>query len=433
MLFLRHLVVIVTIMDTPIGHADMNCFYAAVEMAEHPEYLGKAIAVCGDPANRHGIVLTASYPAKNKGVKTGMALWEAKALCPDLIFVRANLRLYMRYSRYTREIFYRYTDQVEPFGLDEAWLDFRGSPACGGDPLKIAQSISNDIKRELGITCSIGLSFSKVYAKLGSDYKKPDAITVFDKDNYRDLIFPLPASDLLYVGPATTKKLAEMAIYTIGDLATCDPARLQRKLGKMGIILHQFANGYGDNQVSKVGDRAPIKSVGNSWTTPRDLMEDIDAWVVIALLSESVCARMRELGCKCRGVEISVRDSGLSWFSRQSVLLIPTNITDELTSAAFALFKKHYSWNKGLRSLGVRGINLVWGDEPVQLRLDVDAVKQEELMRLDGAVDDLRRRYGFNIVQRAKVLMRPDLAKLDAKHDNIVHPHGYFGQQESCK
>ena len=417
-------------MEPCIAHVDANCFYASVEMAEHPNLLGKPIAVCGDPKNRHGIILTASYPAKRMGVKTGMALWEAKGLCPDLILVPADLRLYMRYSRYTREIFYRYTDRVEPFGLDEAWLGLRGCPACGGDPLRIVQAISDSFKRELGITCSIGLSFSKVYAKLGSDYKKPDAITVFDKDNYREKIFPLPASDLLYVGAATTRKLAEMAIYTIGDLATCDPERLMRKLGKIGLVIHRFANGYDDNHICQVGDRAPIKSVGNSWTTPRDLVEDTDAWVVFELLAESVSARLRELGCKCRGVEISVRDNSLSWFSRQTALLIPTNITQEIAAAAFALFKKHYHWNKGLRSLGVRGINLVWGDDPVQLRLDVDANKQEELMRLDGAIDDLRRRYGFSIVQRAKVWTRPDLAKLDAKHDNVVHPHGYFGQSE---
>ncbi len=417
-------------MDTYIAHADMNCFYASVEMAEHPELLGRPIAVCGNPENRHGIVLTASYPAKRLGVKTGMALWEAKGVCPDLLFVPSDLRLYMRYSRYTREIFYRYTDRVEPFGLDEAWLDLSRSPACGGDPMEIVACIRRDIKRELGITCSIGLSFSKVYAKLGSDYKKPDAITVFDKSNYRERIFPLPVSDLLYVGRATTRKLSDMAIYTIGDLATCDPERLQRKLGKMGIVLHRFANGIDDNHISKVGDRAPIKSVGNSWTTPRDLEEDEDAWVVFALLSESVAARLRELGCRCRGIEISVRDNSLSWFSRQAVLPMPTNITEEITAAAFALFKRHYRWGKGLRSLGVRGINLIWDDEPIQLRLEQDAVKQQERFRLDCAIDDLRRRYGFSIVQRARVCTKPDLAKLDAKHDNVVHPHGYFGQLE---
>lgn len=342
----------------------------------------------------------------------------------------ADLRLYMRYSRYTRQIFYRFTDRVEPFGLDEAWLDLRGCPACDGDPLRIVQAISDTFKRELGITCSVGLSFSKVYAKLGSDYKKPDAITVFDKSNYRQLVFPLPVSDLLYVGSATTRKLADMAIYTIGELAVCEPERLMRKLGKMGLVLHRFANGFDDNHISHVGDRAPIKSVGNSWTTPRDLVGDGDAWVVFELLAESVSARLRELNCKCRGVEISVRDNSLSWFSRQTVLPIPTNITGEITDAAFALFKKHYRWNKGLRSLGVRAINLVWNNEPVQLRLDVDSNKQEELMRLDGAIDDLRRRYGFSIVQRARVWTRSDLAKLDAKHDNVVHPHGYFGQLE---
>ena len=204
-----------------ILHCDCNCFYASVEMQEHPELRGKSIAVCGDPEARHGIVLTASYPAKRMGVKTGMPIWEAKQHCRDLIVVPASYGKYQKYSSYVREIFRDYTDQMESFGLDEAWLDITGSLGLFGDPVKIAKEISARIKRELGITVSIGVSFNKITAKLGSDYKKSDAITVIEPDTYKQIVYPLPVGDLLYVGNATQRKLGSYGIRTIGQLALC--------------------------------------------------------------------------------------------------------------------------------------------------------------------------------------------------------------------
>ena len=204
-----------------ILHCDCNCFYASVEMQEHPELRGKSIAVCGDPEARHGTVLTASYPAKQMGVKTGMPIWEAKQHCRDLIVVPASYGKYQKYSSYVREIFRDYTDQVESFGLDEAWLDITGSLGLFGNPVKIAKEISERIKRELGITVSIGVSFNKITAKLGSDYKKPDAITVIEPDTYKQIVYPLPVGDLLYVGNATQRKLGSYGIRTIGQLALC--------------------------------------------------------------------------------------------------------------------------------------------------------------------------------------------------------------------
>ena len=298
-----------------ILHCDMNCFYASVEMAYNPKLQGKPIAVCGDPERRNGIVLTASYPAKRMGVKTGMALWEAQQHCRDIIFVPAHYDLYTRYSGYTREIFLKYSDMVEPFGLDEAWLDCTASQSLFGTGEKIAKRISDTVKDELGITCSIGVSWNKVFAKLGSDYKKPDAITVISKSNWKDIVFPLPATDLLYVGSRTGKKLSNYCIHTIGDLATANPNFLKEKLGKIGPMLWGFANGLDTGAVAKYEGReaqAPIKSIGNSWTTPRDLLTDEDVWIVLYLLSESVAARLRENHFRCRGVEVSLRDSSLS-------------------------------------------------------------------------------------------------------------------------
>lgn len=283
--------------ERAILHCDMNCFYASCEMAYHPELRDKPIAVCGDPERRSGIVLTASYPAKRMGVKTGMPLWEAQQHCRDITFVPAHYDLYTRFSGYTREIFLRYTDQVEPFGLDEAWLDCTASQSLFGTGEEIAKKISDTVKDELGITCSVGVSWNKTMAKLGSDYKKPDAITVINRQNFEKIVFPLPASDLLYVGKKTAAKLDNYAIHTIGDLAKTRPQFLQEKLGKVGLLLWRFANGLDSDPVAKYEQRevlAPIKSIGNSWTTPRDLKTDQDVWIVLYLLAESVAARLRE-------------------------------------------------------------------------------------------------------------------------------------------
>ena len=323
--------------ERTILHCDMNCFYASCEMAYNPKLQGKPIAVCGDPERRNGIVLTASYPAKWMGVKTGMPLWEAQQHCRDIIFVPAHYDLYTRYSGYTREIFLRFTDQVEPFGLDEAWLDCTASRSLFGTGEKIAKNLSDTVKDELGITCSVGVSWNKVFAKLGSDYKKPDAITVISRSNWKDIVFPLPATDLLYVGSRTGKKLSNYCIHTIGDLATANPNFLKEKLGKIGPMLWGFANGLDTGTVAKYEGReaqAPIKSIGNSWTTPRDLLTDEDVWIVLYLLSESVAARLRENHFRCRGVEVSLRDSSLFSFERQVKLPQPTMQEKDIAEAA---------------------------------------------------------------------------------------------------
>lgn len=412
-----------------ILHADMNCFYASCEMAYHPELQGKPIAVCGDPERRSGIVLTASYPAKRMGVKTGMPLWEAQQHCRDIIFVPANYDLYTRYSGYTREIFLRYSDQVEPFGLDEAWLDCTASQALFGNGEAIAKKISDTVKDELGITCSIGVSWNKILAKLGSDYKKPDAITVINKDNFRKIVFPLPASDLLYVGRKTAEKLDNYAIHTIGDLAQTNPKFLQEKLGKIGLMLWQFANGMDISPVAKYEAKdviAPIKSVGNSWTTPRDLLTDEDVWLVLYLLSESVAARLRENHFRCRGVEVSLRDSSLFSFERQCKLSQPTMQEKDIAEAAYKLYKKNYRWSEHLRSVGVRAIDLRPDTEPSQISFEFSAEKQEEMERLESAIDGVRNRFGYYSVQRGVMYCDRALSHCDAKGEHNIHPHGFL-------
>ena len=306
-------------MNRTILHSDCNCFYASVELLHHPELRGKPVAVGGDPEARHGIVLTADYTAKRYGVKTGMALWQAKQVCPDITFLHPRMDLYLRFSRMAQEIYADYTDKREPYGIDESWLDVTDSATLKGDGFHIAQEISSRMKKELGITVSVGVSFNKIFAKLGSDYKKPDAITTMYEDEFQRKAWCLPVSDLLYVGNATNKKLYSMGIRTIGDLAKSDETLLVRKLGKMGSILWAFANGYDESPVKLENTSAPVKSVGNSTTTPRDMETDEDVKIVLYILAESVAARLRENGFRCRTVEISVRDKELfhMWLLRE--------------------------------------------------------------------------------------------------------------------
>lgn len=412
-------------MDRIILHSDCNCFYASVEMLHHPELEGLPLAVGGDPEARHGIVLTANYIAKRKGVKTGMALWQARAACPDLIFVPPRMDLYLRFSRMAREIYLEYTDQVENFGCDEAWLSVEKSRGIKGDGMTIAKEISDRIKTELGITVSIGVSWNKIFAKLGSDYKKPDAITLISRENYKRIVWPLPASDLLYVGRSTSRKLSSVGIRTIGDLANADPSHLHSLLGKMGYVLHGFANGLDDSPVTTDGYHAPIKSIGNSTTAPRDLTCDTDVKIILMALSESVAARLRKNGFCAGVVEISIRDNGLFSFTRQVKLKRATNITDEIMKAAYGLFQSHYLWEHPIRSLGVRGSNLTLDHMPVQLSLFTDEELRERQEKLDRMTDEIRRRFGYFAIQRAFMKQDEHLSGLDAG-THTVHPVGYF-------
>lgn len=410
-----------------ILHSDINSCYASIEHLHHPELSGKPLAVGGDPEKRHGIVLTADYMAKKRGVKTGMALWQAKQVCPEITFIPPRMDLYLRFSRMAHEIYGEYTDLQEPYGIDESWLDVTNSCSLKGDGLHIAQEISNRMKKELGITVSVGVSFNKIFAKLGSDYKKPDAITTMYESEFKQKAWQLPVSDLLYVGRSTNKKLESLGIHTIGGLAQMDEKILQSRLGKMGSVLWAFANGYDDSPVKKENTSAPIKSIGNSTTTPRDLETDEDVKIMLFVLSESVAARLRENGFRCRTVEISVRDNELYSFTRQCKLDNASNITGEIATAAYKLFRANYHWNKPIRSVGVRGSDLVNDNYWEQLDLFCDFQMREKQMKMDIAVDDIRRRFGFYSIQRGLMYRDRMLSLVNAKEDHTVHPHGYFG------
>lgn len=429
-------------MSRTILHSDCNCFYASVELLHHPELRGKPVAVGGDPEARHGIVLTADYTAKRYGVKTGMALWQAKQICPDITFLPPRMDLYLRFSKMAQEVYAEYTDKREPYGIDESWLDVTDSVSAKGDGYHIAEEISNRMKKELGITVSVGVSFNKIFAKLGSDYKKPDAITTMYKDEFKRKAWQLPVSDLLYVGRATNKKLQSMGIKTIGALAKTDEDLLVRKFGKVGSILWAFANGYDDSPVKLENTSAPIKSVGNSTTTPKDMETDEDVKIVLYILAESVAARLRENGFRCRTVEISIRDKDLYHFSKQVKLKNASNITAEIAEAGYKLYRESYRlpadekekrnglpefYQKPLRSIGIRGTDLVNDYFWEQLDLFTDPQHREKQMKMDEAVDVIRKRFGFYSIQRGLMYQDRMLSAVNAKEDHTVHPHGYFG------
>lgn len=429
-------------MGRTILHSDCNCFYASVELLHHPELRGKPVAVGGDPEARHGIVLTADYTAKRYGVKTGMALWQAKQVCPDITFLPPRMDLYLRFSRMAQEIYAEYTDKREPYGIDESWLDVTDSVGIKGDGYHIAEEISSRMKKELGITVSVGVSFNKIFAKLGSDYKKPDAITTMYKDEFKAKAWPLPVSDLLYVGSATNKKLQSMGIKTIGGLAMTDEDLLVRKFGKVGSILWSFANGYDDSPVKLENTSAPIKSVGNSTTTPKDMETDEDVKIVLYILAESVAARLRENGFRCRTVEINIRDKDLYHFSKQAKLKNASNITAEIAEAGYKLYKENYRlpadekekknsipefYQKPLRSIGIRGTDLVNDYFWEQLDMFTDPQYREKQMKMDDAVDVIRKRFGFYSIQRGLMYRDRILSAVNAREDHTVHPHGYFG------
>lgn len=408
-------------MERVILHADANSYYAAVECLYTPALRGKPMAVCGRVEERHGIVLAKSEAAKRWGVKTGMAIWQARQRCPRLVCVPPDYTLYLHFSRKLRRIYEQYTGYVEPFGLDECWLDISqpGMDMRMGE--QAAHQIRQQVKRELGITVSVGVSDNKVFAKLASDYRKPDAVTVISGANYQEVAWPLPVSDLLYVGPRTTEKLMRVGIHTIGDLARADMGMLEHRLGKNGMMLKAFAMGLDRSPVQPCDAVESIQSVGNSTTPPHDIRTMEEARAILYLLTESVCERLRRLGLRAKQVTISARGTDLMTRTCQRMLGQPTDGTDAIARTACALLKERLAQGLPYRSMGVACGKLEPADAPVQLDMLGEEAARRRVERLDRALDSLRYRFGHTVVRRGIVLADEQFAQVDPAGQTI-HP-----------
>ena len=403
--------------DRIILHCDCNSFFASVETALNPAYAGVPMAVCGSIENRHGIILAKNELAKKHGIETAETVFSAKKKCPALVLAEPHYDAYVEYSKKANEIYGRYTDMIEAFGIDESWLDVTASGYLG-DGETIANKIREDIKRELGITVSVGVSFNKVFAKLGSDYKKPDAVTVITRENMRSLVYPLPARDLLFVGKKTDEVLRKLGIRTIGELAEASPDILRMRLGKAGDMLSKYARGEDDSPVEQV-DRNDSKSIGNGYTFKHDLVGREECRVGINYLSEEIGTKLRLRGMKCTGVQLSIKDEYLRTIQRCAGQDPPSDISSEIADTAFKILCREWSPEKPIRMITVTAINLVRADMVAE-QIDLFSGNREEKREKSGkrelAVDEIRKRFGSDSILRASIINN-DLGIYKHKND----------------
>ena len=388
--------------DRIILHCDLNCFFASVELLDKPALQNVPVAVCGDPASRHGIILAKNEPAKRMGVQTAETVWQAKQKCPHLILLPPHHSLYADYSRRVNTIHGQYTDLVEPFGIDESWLDVTGSlHLFGGDARQLADDIRARLRQELRLTISVGVSFNKVFAKLGSDYKKPDATTVISRENWRDIVWPLPVGDLLFVGRAARRTLGQYGVETIGQLAACKPEMLEQLMGKMGVQLYRYANGLDDAPVRPQHQREPVKSVGNSTTFPENLTRWEEIRSGLQLLSDSVAGRLRKEGLYCGGVAVAVKDAQFRTVSRQMRLGTPTHLMRDILEAAQELTRRIWKAPTPVRLLSVTALYITDSADSYQ-QLDLLAgdapLRDQRQEQLESAMDTIRGKYGRDAI-----------------------------------
>ncbi len=394
-------------MDRTILHCDCNSFFASVECVFRPELKTVPMAVSGNPENRHGIILAKNELAKKAGVVTAETVWQARQKCPELILVPPRHQEYVRFSAMVNAIYQRYTDQVEPFSIDESWLDVTGSRALFGSGETIANAIRHAVREELGITISVGVSFNKIFAKMGSDYKKPDATTVITRENYQQLLWPLPISDLLFVGSASRNALRELGIYTIGDLARAEPSLLTSRLGKIGAVLSAYARGEDESRVASTSDEPEEpKSVGNGMTFRRDLTGDDDIHIGVLYLADSVAARLRWHGLRCRTVAVTIKDPRFKTVSKQKILPRSTDLARTIAEAALELIRSCWSPSAPIRSITITASRFheSGGDQLSLFESPAALEDPEKRERLEQAVDRVRSRYGKNAVSFGRIL-----------------------------
>lgn len=397
--------------DRTILHCDCNSYYASVELLSHPELKDQPVAVCGDPESRHGIILAKNEPAKKMGVQTAETLWQAQRKCPGLILLPAHRDRYRYYYEKINAIYLSVTDQVEAFSIDESWLDVTGSYHLFGDGKTIADDLRRRIREELGLTISVGVSFNKTLAKLGSDFKKPDATTCFTRENYRQLLYPLPVGRMLFIGPAAEKILVAHGVKTIGDLAACPPATLTALLGKTGESFHQWANGIDDAPVRRWGEADPVKSIGNGLTFAQDLVGESQWKQGLIPLCEQVGERLRRQGFKCQTLALQIKDPQFKVISRQMKMNPPTALTRALFEGSLSLLRSCWQPEAPIRMLTVTASGLVDENAPVYEQMDLFTPQNPtnpKQAQLEKAIDQVRARYGKGAVSISTVMNTPE-------------------------
>lgn len=391
-------------MERIILHCDLNNFYASVSLLYNQTLINSPVAVCGSVEQRHGIVLAKNEIAKSFGVKTAEAIWEAKRKCPELIILPPLHEKYEEFSEKAKEIYRRYTDMVEPFGIDECWLDVTGSTMLFGSGEEIAHRIRREIKAELGITISVGVSFNKVFAKLGSDMQKPDAVTVISRENFKEKVWPLPVSDLLFVGRKTVEKLNSSGVFTIGDVTQCDDFMLKRMLGKNGLDLKRYAEGLDNSPVyDRSGSEAP-KSIGRSVTGAEDFLNNDDVWQTFITLAEDISRRLKKHRLYAGAIQVHTRNTDLKVKEFSCALPQPTDISIKIAEFGMKIFRENYYWDLPLRSVGLRAINLKDELVGVQQDLFTDSALEEKSEKIEDSIHTIREKYGKNSIKRGRTL-----------------------------
>ncbi|NCB62752.1 MAG: DNA polymerase IV [Clostridia bacterium] len=413
-------------MDRTILHCDLNGFYASVELLDHPELQNKPVAVCGDPDQRHGIILAKNEAAKKFQIKTAETIWQARQKCPGLILLPAHHSKYREYSKKVNAIYEQYTDLVEPFGIDESWLDVTHSMHLfGGDGETIANRIREQVKGELALTISVGVSFNKVFAKLGSDLKKPDAVTIIRREDVGRLVWPLPVTDLLFVGRASARVLSQYGVTTIGSLVQFGREQLEHLLGKQGAQLYDYAAGLESSPVARAGEYVPPKSVGNGITFRRDLRGLDDIRTGVALLSDTVAARLRKHAMKCCTVQVTIRNPSFKNICRQKAAPAPTCTAKDISSVAMELITASWNLRDPIRAITITGQNLVPESEAAeQMNLfEAEASpRRQRREQLERAMDGIRQKYGDESILSALV-MKEDIDQ-PTDHAGSIPPPG---------
>jgi DNA polymerase-4 len=394
-------------LERTILHCDCNSYFASVESISRPELKTVPMAVCGDPESRHGIILAKNDLAKRCGVSTAETIWQAKRKCPELVLVVPHHDLYEEYSEKINAIYGQYTDLVEPFGIDESWLDVTNTLYRFGSGKEIADTLRRRIREELGLTISVGVSFNKIFAKLGSDYKKPDATTCISRETYQTMLWPLPAQDMLFVGSTTAERLSGMGINTIGDIARAGREQLKSLLGRSGETVWEYAMGLDVSPVRRQDESELPKSIGNSTTFAHDLSGRQEICAGLLMLSDQAASRLRKHGLYCSTVQIQIKDPRLTTISRQQKLKAPTNVTHDIYEAAVALADKSWSMSAPVRLLSVTCAGL--SDCCTEQMTLIGDTTEEKLKntKLDRAMDSIRSRYGKSAISYARLVKKP--------------------------